>query len=97
MWSGVSGLGSRLGVSPAGKNPKFYALRQRASLFGYNAVNPLMSRCRKLSDPAWRLLIVNSRRLDVWQEHDSSNLVDGAISSISTRCIRSSPSADGSR
>jgi uncharacterized phage protein gp47/JayE len=35
------GLGSG-GVGPTSKNPKFYALRQRASLFGYNAVNPLM-------------------------------------------------------
>ena len=35
------GLGSG-GVGPTGQNPKFYALRQRASLFGYNAVNPLM-------------------------------------------------------
>ncbi len=30
------------GVEPAQQNPKFYALRQRAALFGYNAVNPLM-------------------------------------------------------
>jgi uncharacterized phage protein gp47/JayE len=29
-------------VVPASVNPAFYALRQRASLFGYNAVNPLM-------------------------------------------------------
>jgi hypothetical protein len=36
------GLGHPLGVGPASKNPKFYALRQRASLFGYNALNPLM-------------------------------------------------------
>jgi Baseplate J-like protein len=27
---------------PAHKNPKFYAMRQRASLFGYNAINPQM-------------------------------------------------------
>ena len=30
------------GVVPASVNPAFYGLRQRASLFGYNAVNPLM-------------------------------------------------------
>lgn len=30
------------GVPPASKNAKFYAMRQRASLFGYNALNPLM-------------------------------------------------------
>jgi hypothetical protein len=35
------GLG-RGGVSPTSENPKFYALRQRATLFGYNALNPLM-------------------------------------------------------
>jgi predicted phage baseplate assembly protein len=29
-----------LGPHPAKKNPIFYALRQRASLFGYNALNP---------------------------------------------------------
>ncbi len=31
-----------LGIAPAASNPKFYALRQKAALFGYNAVNPLM-------------------------------------------------------
>ena len=36
-WS--EGLG-RYGVEPAQSNPVFYALRQRAALFGYNAVNP---------------------------------------------------------
>jgi hypothetical protein len=30
------------GVGPAQMHPKFYALRQRASLFGYNAINPFM-------------------------------------------------------
>ena len=40
-WS--EGLGNPAGgVRAASKNPKFYALRQRASLFGYNALNPLM-------------------------------------------------------
>jgi Baseplate J-like protein len=29
-------------VKPPSNNPKFYALRQRAALFGYNAVSPLM-------------------------------------------------------
>jgi hypothetical protein len=38
-WGESLGGGS---VPPASKNPKFYALRQRAALFGYNAVNPLM-------------------------------------------------------
>ena len=30
------------GSGPANVNPHIYALRQRASLFGYNAINPLM-------------------------------------------------------
>lgn len=38
-WS--EGLG-RGGVSPAQVNPRFYALRQRAALFGYNAISPIM-------------------------------------------------------
>ncbi len=36
----VEGLGGP--DEPAQKNPMFYALRQRAALFGYNAINPLM-------------------------------------------------------
>lgn len=37
------GLGYAPGrVEPAQKHPKFYAFRQRASLFGFNALNPLM-------------------------------------------------------
>ena len=40
-WS--EGLGDPGGaVPPASSNARFYALRQRASLFGYNALNPLM-------------------------------------------------------
>jgi hypothetical protein len=37
-WSNLLATGG----SEASKNPKFYALRQRASLFGYNALNPRM-------------------------------------------------------
>jgi hypothetical protein len=40
-WSEPLGDASA-GVGPATVNPKFHALRQRASLFGYNALNPLM-------------------------------------------------------
>jgi hypothetical protein len=40
-WS--EGLGdAAAGVNPASSNPKFYALRQKAALFGYNAINPLL-------------------------------------------------------
>jgi hypothetical protein len=38
-WGEGLGGGS---VAPSSQNPKFYALRQRAALFGYNALNPLM-------------------------------------------------------
>jgi hypothetical protein len=38
-WS--KGLGGD-GGEPAHKDPRVYALRQRAALFGYNAINPLM-------------------------------------------------------
>jgi hypothetical protein len=38
----------RYGVKPAQQNPVFYALRQRAALFGYNAVNPLLLAPRTL-------------------------------------------------
>jgi hypothetical protein len=37
----AEGLG-REGVTPAQSNPRIYALRQKASLFGYNAVAPIM-------------------------------------------------------
>ena len=45
IWS--EGLGHG-GVGPAQLNPRFYALRQRSSLFGYNAVNPLLLAPRTL-------------------------------------------------
>ena len=67
------GLGS-VGVLPTSQNPKLYALRQRASLFGYNAVNPLMM------TPAirWQLRsFLNSPRTE-WlfgTSSDGSNLV----------------------
>jgi hypothetical protein len=44
-WTG--GLGGK-GGAPAGQNPRVYALRQKASLFGYNAINPLMLARRTL-------------------------------------------------
>ena len=44
-WSEGLGGGSS---GPAKQNPKFYALRQRASLFGYNAMNPMLLAARTL-------------------------------------------------
>jgi hypothetical protein len=40
-------LGS--GYAPAQRNPKFFAMRQKAALFGYNAVNPMMLSADALS------------------------------------------------
>jgi uncharacterized phage protein gp47/JayE len=37
----AEGLGGG-GLGPSQSNPRFYALRQRAALFGYNAINPRM-------------------------------------------------------
>lgn len=59
-WS--EGLGdAAAGVAPASSNPKFYALRQKAALFGYNAINPLMltpkirtQLCGLLSGNEWK-------------------------------------------
>lgn len=44
----VEPLGSS-SAGPSTKNPKFYALRQRAALYGYNSVNPLMLAAQTLS------------------------------------------------
>lgn len=41
-WAEAESLGSTTGCGPSQTNPQVYALRQRASLFGYNAMNPLM-------------------------------------------------------
>jgi uncharacterized phage protein gp47/JayE len=39
----IEGLGyAPDGINPAQDHPKFYAFRQRAALFGYNAVSPVM-------------------------------------------------------
>jgi hypothetical protein len=38
-WSEPLGFGT---VTPAQENPRFYAFRQRASLFGYNAIQPML-------------------------------------------------------
>lgn len=66
-WS--EGLGSS-STSPAQQHAKFYAFRQRAALFGYNAVNPLMlssDTIKALTDaslitgtpPDWRFKLPN--------------------------------------
>jgi hypothetical protein len=55
-------------ASPAAINPKFYALRQRAALFGYNALNPQML------TPRIRGQIATLLNGDDW-DFDSSGLV----------------------
>jgi hypothetical protein len=40
-WSDGLGSASK-SITPSQQHPKFYAFRQRAALFGYNALNPLM-------------------------------------------------------
>jgi hypothetical protein len=47
-WNEGLGFGS---VTPAQSNPKFYAFRQRAALFGYNAIQPMLLDTSKLSLP----------------------------------------------
>jgi hypothetical protein len=67
------GLGGG-GVSPANQNPKFFALRQRAALFGYNALNPLML----TGTIQWHLKDFLNRVRSEWlfgQSSDGSNLV----------------------
>jgi baseplate J-like protein len=77
-WSAPLG-DAAAGVAPASKNPAFYALRQRASLFGYNAVNPLMLTAATrvslflaglLSGSEWKFGIASGTNLA------ASNLVD---------------------
>jgi len=67
------GLGdAAAGISPAHSNPKFYALRQRAALFGYNAVNPLML-TPKIRGQIAKLLNGNEWKFGI--SSDGSNLV----------------------
>ena len=53
-WS--EGLGGS-GVPPAQVNPRFYALRQRAALFGYNAISPIMLSSDVLDSLYWADLL----------------------------------------
>ena len=80
------GPGRAGGVGPTRKNPKFYALRQRASLFGYNAVNPLMLTPKTrtgLGGPAERRMSGISAR------HPTGPSFGRRACSIWTRFIRS--------
>ena len=67
------GLGdAAAGVPPASSNPKFYALRQRAALFGYNSVNPLMLTPRIRGQIA---ALLNGNEWKFGISSDRSNLV----------------------
>jgi hypothetical protein len=73
IWS--EGLGdAAAGVGPAQRNPKFYALRQRAALFGYNAVNPLMLSYDTLVELYYAGLLSSSAT--EWNFAASDNLID---------------------
>ncbi|HTD55857.1 MAG TPA: putative baseplate assembly protein [Silvibacterium sp.] len=60
-------------VGPASENPKLYALRQRASLFGYNAVNPLMLTRRTRSGLGG---LLKGNEWNFGTTHDGTNLAD---------------------
>lgn len=69
------GLGdAAAGIPPANSNPKFYALRQRAALYGYNAVDPQMLTPRIRGQIAG-LLKGNDWNFGVI----SSNLINGSL------------------
>jgi hypothetical protein len=70
-WAG--GLGTDR-VAPSSRNPKFYALRQRAALFGYNAVNPLMLTSDILGQISALLDTVSGNEWPFGKSSDGSNL-----------------------
>ena len=71
VWGEGLGHGS---VPPAGQNPRFYALRQRATFFGYNAVSPLML-TPKIRIQLGGLLNVAKTEWTFGKSSDGSNLV----------------------
>jgi hypothetical protein len=71
-WS--EGLGGG-GVPPAQSHPKFYAMRQRAALFGYNAVNPNMLNT-KSTDSNLGSLIDTAVSPWQWKNYALSNSID---------------------
>lgn len=73
-WS--EGLGGR-GSGPAQQNPKFYALRQRASLFGYNAINPMLLAARTLRNLQYAGLVTTASPPD-W-DFDKSGLSNESL------------------
>jgi hypothetical protein len=73
--SWTEGLGHG-GSSPAQGHAKFYAFRQRAALFGFNAVNPLMLAKDTLANPSFTSLLSGNEWNFRIHDPASSNLVD---------------------
>jgi hypothetical protein len=65
------GLGGG-GVSPASLHPKFYAFRQRAALFGYNALQPVFLSADQLTYFNTTLKLLNSAGTD-WDFSNSQS------------------------
>ncbi len=65
------GLGGG-GVSPASLHPKFYAFRQRAALFGYNALQPVFLSSAQLAYFNTTLKLLNSAGTD-WDFSNSQS------------------------
>jgi len=65
-------------ITPAQQHPKFYALRQRAALFGYNAISPLMLD-PTITGPLVTAGLLNSDKTD-WnfgiRQLDTNSLID---------------------
>src|SRR5580765_7816872 len=64
------------GIQPAQDHPKFYAFRQRAALFGYNAVNPLLLSTDTLGALQAAGLVNNSSPPDWAFKVPGSHLID---------------------
>ncbi len=78
----VEPLGGAYGT-PAQKNPVVYALRQRASFFGYNAINPLMLAASTLCELQNANLVVTENGVTDWDfGTDNSSELNLAQSSL---------------
>ena len=69
----IGGLGRAPASSRRKHNPEFYALRQRAALFGDNAINPLMLAARTRSTLETAGLISSSTGLGLRHRHRPGN------------------------
>lgn len=74
-WSESLGFATA-GIKPAQKHPKFYAFRQRAALFGYNAVNPLLLSKQTLDALDGAHLLNGSKQDWAFTAANSSAIID---------------------